>query len=472
MKKIFSYYIATGSLLAILVMGACKVSKDVARPDAALPATYRDATSDTVSISTMPWQDFFEDAALKTLITNALAHNNDLQVALKNIDAAALVLKQAKLGNIPSLGLQASAVTNRPSDNSFNGLNISQALKTNHVEDYTLAANLSWEADIWGKIRSQKAAALAGYLQRDEARKVVQTQLVSDVAKGYYNLLVLDALLAIAQKNVRLNDSTLKIIVLQYNAGQVTSLAVQQATAQKISAQELVPQFEQQLSIQENALSILTGSMPAPVTRDLTLDATALKATLQVGIPATLLSRRPDVRLSELELSKSNAEVGYAKANMYPSLTITAQGGLDAFKASNWFNIPASLFGAVAGSITQPLFQQRKLRTQYEIAKITRDQSVIRFRQSILVAVQEVSDALVTLNKLDSQQTLAATRTSTLREATHNSQLLFKNGLATYLEVITAQGNVLQSELELANIKKAQLDATVDLYRAVGGGWN
>jgi len=173
-----------------------------------------------------------------------------------------------------------------------------------------------------------------------------------------------------------------------------------------------------------------------------------------------------------MELSEANGNVGYAKANLYPSFSITAQAGLDALKTSNWFTIPASLFGAVTGSLVQPLFQQKKLSTQYHIAMIDRDQTVIRFRQTVLVAVEEVSDALVKLDKLKAQRTLAADRTSVLLKATQNSQLLFKNGMANYLEVITAESNVLNSELEVTSITNAQLNATVDLYQSVGGGWN
>jgi multidrug efflux system outer membrane protein len=322
-----------------------------------------------------------------------------------------------------------------------------------------------------GKVRSQKAAALASYFGTIEARKLLQTRIVSDMAKGYYNLLMLDAQLVIARKNVLLNDSTLQVIRLQYQAGQVTSLAIQQASAQKIAAAGLVPQFERQIAIQENALSILMGSNPGPLLRDRRLGAVDIPESLGAGLPASLLVSRPDVKLAELNLAKANASVGYAQANMYPSLTITAQAGLDAFKASNWFNIPASLFGAVAGSLVQPIFQQKKLKTQYELAKVSRDQTVIQFRQTVLIAVGEVSDAYSGLDKLKEQQDLAASRTVTLVQATNNAQLLFKNGLANYLEVITAQGDVLQSELEVAGIKKARLDAMVDLYRAAGGGW-
>jgi multidrug efflux system outer membrane protein len=472
MKIIYKYSAAIIILIAAQILAGCKVSKDVALPDTALPKAYRDPAADSASIGALPWKSFFEDAELKSLIAEALNHNYDLQVAVKNIEAAELAFKQSKLGNVPSVGLQATASTNRPSDNSLNGLSLNQYLGTKHIEDYTLAASLSWEADIWGKIRNQKAAALASFLSTQEARKAVQTRIVSDISKGYYNLLMLDSQLGIAKRNVKLNDSTLNIIKLQYQAGQVTTLAVQQAKAQKLTAEGLVPQFEQQIAVQENAISVLSGRLPNPVGRDISLESLSLPERLSTGMPSELLSRRPDVRRAELELSRANANVGYARSNMYPSLTINAQGGLDAIKASNWFNLPASLFGVVSGGIAQPLFDKKRLSTLYKVAKVNRDATVLQFRQSVLVAYGEVSDALVKLDKLKQQQALAAERTTTLQEATHNSQQLFKNGLATYLEVITAQGNVLQSELELASIKKARLDATVDLYRSLGGGWN
>jgi len=461
-----------GVLIAIQILAGCKVSKDLPAPDTKLPAAFEYASADTANIAKMPWDAFFSDPELKGLISEAVRHNNDLQIALKDIEAADQTLRQARLGNIPSFGIQATANTNRPSDNSLNGLSLQQYnFSSKHIEDYNVAANLSWEADLWGKIRSRKAAALAAYLNTTEARKVIQTRIVTDVAKGYYNLLMLDAQLAIAIRNVKLNDSTLNIIRLQFDAGQVTSLAVQQALAQKLTAAGLVPQFEQRIAIQENALSILTGNLPGNINRQANLNSVNVSGPVGAGIPSDLLSRRPDVKQAELALAEANGNVGFAKANLYPSLSITAQGGLDAFKASNWFTIPASLFGTVAGGLTQPLFNQRKLKTAYEISKVRREQVVVGFRQSVLVAVGEVSDNLVRISKLEQQQATAAERVNTLLQATSNSRQLFGNGLATYLEVITAQGNVLQGELELVSIKKSQLDARVDLYRAVGGGW-
>jgi len=456
----------------MLVLGSCKVSRDISKPADIFPDSYRSSTpADTITAASMPWKDFLQERFLQELIDSALVRNNDMQVAVKNIDAAQKVLKQARLGYLPAVNAAVSATTSRPSDNSLNGLTLSQFLGSKHVEDYTAAVSLSWEADIWGKVRNQKADALAAYLQTTEARKAIQTRLVADISSGYYNLLMLDAQLNIARANVALNDSTLHIIRLQYDAGQVSSLAVQQAQAQQLAAAQLIPRFEQDIAIQENAVSLLLGRAPGPVSRSSSMEHLFPLRSVSAGIPSALLSMRPDVRSAELEIDRANAQVGLNKANMYPALTITAQGGVNSFQASNWFTLPASLFGNAVGGLTQPLFQRRKLRTQYELAMVEREKSVIRFRQQVLTAVGEVSDALVRINKLGQQRITADRRTETLKQATKNAGLLFRNGMANYLEVITAQSNVLQSELQSAELKRAQLGASVELYRSVGGGW-
>ncbi len=469
MNKILKTYLP---ILTLLVLASCKLSKDISLLTATAPATFRNAENvDTASIATIQWKTFFTDAVLQNLIDSAIINNYDMQVAVKNIEAAQLIVKQTKLGYLPTANLQAGASINRPSDNSLNGLSLSQFLGKSYVEDYSVSLALSWEADIWGKIKNQKAKAVAGYLQTTEAKKAIQTNLVAYVAKGYYNLLMLDAQLLIANKNLLLNDSTLRIIKLQFNAGQVTALGVQQAEAQRLVAVQLIPLLQQNITIQENALSVLTAVAPAAIQRNSAISNIAFTNNLAAGVPSGLVSNRPDVKSYELALTIANANTGIAKANMYPSLSITATGGVNAFKASNWFNIPASLFGTVVGGITQPLFQRKQLKTQYELAKVDREKTVIQFRQSVLIAVGEVSDALVKTEKLKEQETIATTRVNTLQQAISNADLLFKNGMATYLEVITAQSNTLLGELELAALKKDQLNAVVELYRALGGGW-
>ncbi len=436
-----------------------------------LPAAFRNpASQDTGNIANIPWKQFFTNKELVALIDTALENNNDLQLAVRNIEIANRSYRAARLGSLPDITLSAGASILNPSDNSINGLSSELLLQSHHIEDYSLGMGISWEADIWGKVKNQKKEALARYLQTQEARKAVQTTLIAAIANGYYNLLMLDRQLQIARKNYALSDSTLQILRAQYNAAQVTSLAVQQVEAQQLTAAQLIPAIEQEIVIQENALSVLSGTNPAGISRNKSLDELLLPG-VSSGMPSALLDRRPDVKAAELEVVALNAKVGYTKAYMYPSLTISAQGGVNAFRASDWFNLPASLFGIVAGGITQPLFQKKKLRTQYEVAKIQREQAVIRFRQSVLKAVGEVSDALVKVQKLQEQQNVAAKRVSTLQAATAKAGLLFINGQATYLEVLTAQNSVLTGELQLASLKQSQLSALVELYRSLGGGW-
>ncbi|MBC9915172.1 efflux transporter outer membrane subunit [Chitinophaga varians] len=460
-------------LLLSLVVGlaACRVGRNYERPPVALPNQFGNVAPSDSSIAEMEWKRFFSDVTLQQLIDKALTGNYDLQLAVKRVEASQAYLKQAKAAWLPAFNATATANTNFPSKNSFTGMNLSNFNFGDHIEDYNLGVGMSWEIDVWGKIRRQREAAQATLLQSYEGQRAVQTGLVAAIASSYFNLLMLDNQLAIAKRNVALSDTIVQMIRLQKTAGEVTELAVQQAISQKQTAALLVPQLEQGIGIQENAIRILTGELPAPISRTSQLHDFKVADSLPTGIPAGMVSRRPDVRAAELGLVAANARVGAAQGNMYPSLNITANGGVNAFKASNWFTLPASLFGTVAGSITQPIFQRRALKTQLEVAKIEREQSVISFRQATLNAVGEVSDALIKLDKLKTQQQIAGEQVATTQLAVQQAQMLFRSGMATYLEVITAQSRALQAELGQADVDRQRLSAMVDLYRSLGGGW-
>ncbi|PSL48170.1 NodT family efflux transporter outer membrane factor (OMF) lipoprotein [Chitinophaga niastensis] len=460
-------------LLLSLVVGlaACRVGRNYERPPVALPQQFGNVAPSDSSIAEMEWKKFFTDATLQQLIDTALVGNYDLQLAVKRVETAQAYLKQAKVAWLPAFTASLSANTNFPSKNSFTGLNLSNNHLGDHLEDYSVGVGMSWEVDIWGKIRRQKEAALASYLQSYEGQHAVQTGLVASIANSYFNLLMLDNQLSIARRNVALSDTIVQMIRLQKTAGEVTELAVQQAISQKQTAELLLPQLEQGIAIQENAIRILTGNLPGTITRSRKLSDFQVADALPTGIPAAMVSRRPDVRASEMGLVAANAQVGAAQGNMYPTLSITANGGLNAFKASSWFNLPASLFGTVAGGVTQPIFQHRALKTQLEVAKIQREQAVIQFKQSALNAIGEVSDALVKLDKVKTQQEIAVRQVSTSQLAVQQAQMLFRSGMANYLEVITAQSRSLQAELGQADIDRQRLSAMVDLYRSLGGGW-
>lgn len=461
-------------LIFILVVTtvSCKTKVAYTEPDLQLPEEFRfTATADTASVANLEWKEFFKDPVLQGLIEKGITHNLDLQIALKQVASSQERLLQAKYLQYPDIGFGVTGQISRPSKNSMNGQSLNLFIGKDHVEDYNAAFNLSWEADIWGKIKNQQEVSRMQYLQTYEATKAIQTQVVAAIAQGYYNLLMLDKQMDIAKSNLELSTNTLSITEKMWESGDTTSLGVQQATAQKQSTELLISQLEQNIAIQENALSILVGEAPNKVSRGIEMSDTSLSQDLSTGLPAKMVSRRPDVRQQELVLLESNSLVGIAQANMYPSLKITANGGINSFKFDNWFQIPASLFGSVLGGITQPIFQKRQLKTDLAVAKIQREKNVLAFRQSVLNAMGEVSDALVSNESLKVQEQKATEQVTTLKDGIKSAQMLYKGGLANYLEVITAQSNSLQAELNLASVKRQRLSSIVDLYRALGGGW-
>ena len=462
-------------LVAVVVAGGAvscmpKLALDKVSPE--LPETFKyTATADTASVADLEWRQFFKDPILQNLIEKGIKNNYDLQIALKQVASSQERLNQAKYLQYPDISFGVSGQISRPSKNSMNGQSLDLFLGKSHVEDYNAAFNLSWEADIWGKIKNQQEVSRVQYLQTYEASKAIQTQVVAAIAQGYYNLLMLDKQMQVAKSNLELSKNTLDVTEKIWKGGETTSLGVQQAKARTESTELLITQLEQNIAIQENALSILVGENPDKISRTIEMSDSSLPQNISAGIPAAMVSRRPDVRQQELVLLESNSIVGIAQANMYPALKITANGGVNSFKIDNWFQIPASLFGSVLGGITQPIFQKKQLKTDLAVAKIQREKNVLAFRQSVLNAVGEVSDALVSNESLKAQEVKASEQVTTLKDGIKSAELLYKGGMANYLEVITAQANSLQAELNLASIKRQRLSSIVDLYRALGGGW-
>ena len=466
-KRVKGFLFAGMQLLIFGALTACGVTKPYKQQDIAFSGDYRNALpsgagnhADSV-LARLSYRSFFADTTLRALIDTAIVNNIDLQVGLKNIEIAQQTLNAAKLGNLPTLSIGVQDTRTSPSNNGVQTT----------PQDYTASASASWEADIWGKIRSRKKSALATYLKTQEAARAVRTRLVADVAAGYYNLLMLDEQLDISRKNLALADTTLKMIGYQYTAGQVTSLAVQQQKASRQSIALSIPVIEQNIAVQENALSTLCGRMPGTIHRDRALFTIKVADNLPTGIPSELLKNRPDVRAAEMAVRAAHADMGEAKANLYPSFTVSASGGLDALRSSDWFMTPGSLFSVLQGGVFQPIFQRGELKAKYQQSKIKLDQSELEFKQSVLKAVEEVSNALVRLEKIKSQETIAEERVATLHKASDNAGMLFQSGMATYLEVIIAQTNALQAELNLADIRRQHLAVMSELYRALGGGW-
>ncbi|WP_442587716.1 efflux transporter outer membrane subunit [Pedobacter sp. AW31-3R] len=464
-------HIAVG-LVVSLSLSSCVLSKKYAREDMGAPEKYRTALALTADTVQLPWKTFFKDPQLTALIEKALEKNNEVAIALKNMEQLDLAVKQAKLGLLPTLNLAAGASRSWQSKNSLNGTLSEQFIGTAYMDDYNAAFQLSWEADIWGKAKMQKNVARADYFAQQENLTALKTRIISQVAQAYYNLISLDEQLKIAEKNTALSDSTLRMIQLQYHAGQINSLAVSQAEAQKKTAQLLVPLAQQNIAVQENALSILCGSFPDHVARTGSLASVKPEEILASGVPAQLLSRRPDLKAAEYAVISANAKTGLAKAAMYPSFTLSPQIGANSFQFDKWFDLPGSITKTIAVNLAQPLFQKRSLRTAYETAAIEQEKAVLQFRQSMMTAVAEVSDAMAKYKGTADRMVLVQEKTASLEKASSDALKLYRSGMATYLEVITAQNNRLQNDLEAISIKLESLNATTDLYRALGGGVN
>ncbi len=463
--------IVTVALFSGVLLTSCIAGKNkYERTALGEPANFREQLPLTGDTIVMPWKDFYKDPLLVSIIDKALLKNNEVVVALKSIEQLELSYKQAKLSLLPTLDFNASANRTYQSENSLNGSLSQQFTGQNYLDDFSLSLGLSWEADIWGKAALQKREARANFFAQKENFAALKTRIISQVAQAYYNLLGLDEQLKIAEQNKELMENTLRITQLQYNSGIVSSLALNQTEAQKKTAELLIPLAKRNIAVQENALQILCGEFPDVVQRAGALDANQLKIAFQSGVPAALLSKRPDVKAAEYAVMSTTAKTGLAEAAMYPSINLTPQIGANSFQLDKLFDFPGSITKAIGGNLLMPLFRKGELKKNHKVAKIEQDKAVVQFKQSFLEAVGEVSDAMAQLKYADERLQLVEQKTVALQKASKDANLLYANGMVNYLEVITAQNNSLQNDLEAISIKQEKLNAATMLYRSLGGG--
>ncbi|MBO9584952.1 MAG: TolC family protein [Flavobacterium sp.] len=457
-------------LLTGAIMTSCVVGKKYSRTDLQAPEKYREEVAVTGDTVLLPWKNYYKDPLLVALIEKALVKNNEVIIAMKSMEQLDLSYKQAKLSLLPTLDFDAGASRSYPSKNSLNGSLSQQFIGKDYMDDYSANLRLSWEVDIWGKAAMQKRDAKAAYFAQKENLSALKTRIIVQVAQAYYNLLGLDEQLKIAEKNIELSTNTLNMMQLQYKSGSISSLAVNQTEAQKKTAELLVPLAKANIAVQENALQILCGEYPDKIERAGNIDAAEVSVLFAGGIPASLLSRRPDVKASEYAVMSANAKTGLAKATMYPTLSLNPSIGVNSFEFENWFDFPGSITKTIAANLAQPIFRKKALRTAYEVAVLEQEKAVVQFKQSFITAVGEVNDAMSRLKYADERIILAKDKAASLDKATSDAGLLYKSGMANYLEVIAAQNSSLQNELDLVTIKLEKLNAAINLYRALGGG--
>lgn len=451
-----------------LLLQSCFVAKNYERPAVETENLYRtdQLPQDSVSFASISYKDLFTDSYLKTYIERGLANNLDIRIALENISAAEAYVKQGKAGYLPTINGAASATrTARTSENGQFGSIFSQP-----YNQFEASGTLSWEADIWGKIRSTKRASDASYLQTVAAHQAVKTSLVSQIATTYYQLLALDKQVAVTVETIENRMRSLETITALKEAGQANQVGVDQTAAQLYSAQSQLLDLKNSLFKTETALSILLGEQPQTYDRS-SLDDQELTSDMQLGVPALLLRNRPDIMQSEFGLVNSFELTNVARSNFYPSITLSAQGGFQSLEIDNWID-SSSIFANLIGGLTQPILNGRKVRTAYEVAKAQQEQALLNFKKTLLTAGKEVSDALYDYNTAVEKEAYVTKQVVALKRAESNSEELLNSGYLTYLDLLTARENSLNAELNLVSNKLAQLSATVELYRSLGGGWH
>lgn len=466
MKNIFAYKLSVLLLIAFTLQ-SCFVAKNYDRPDLhEIDRLYRTdhVATDSALTAVLSWKELFTDPLLSEYIEEGLQNNLDIRIALQQIAAAESYMKQGKMGYLPSLDAKASMTHQELAPNSQFG-----SFFSGSIEQFELTGNLSWEADIWGKIRSNQRATQASYLQSMAAHQAVKTRLISQIASNYYLLLALDQQHKITEETIENRKKSLQTIQALKEAGNVTQVAVDQTAAQLYNAQALLIDIEKNIFRTENAFAILLGKPATHIDRSY-LGNQTLTRDLNIGLPAHLLANRPDVLAAEFRLMNTFELTNVAKSSFYPSLTLTGTGGLQSLEFKEWFS-SGSLFATLVGGITQPIFNKRRIRTQYEVAKAQQEESLLNFKKTLLTAGQEVSNALYEYEAETKKYEFRQNEVESLRKAELNSEILLNNGFGTYLDLLTARQNALNAELNTIDNKLQQLQAVVELYRALGGGW-
>lgn len=453
--------------IAATVMQSCFVAKKYDRPELKTENLYRTevVATDSASLANVSWDKVFTDPILQGHIKKGLQNNLDIRIAMQNIVAAEATMKQGKAGYFPTLSLGADWTHQQLSKNSQFGA----LLQDRSTDQYQFTGNLSWEADIWGKIRSNKRSTNAAYLQTIAANQAVKTQLIANIASTYYQLLSVDAQIKLAEETLINRNESIETIIALKDAGNVNEVGVKQTEAQKYATEIIIADLKNSLIILENSMSILLGEAPGKIERS-TFEAQAMQPEITLGVPATLLRNRPDVIAAEYNLISNFELTNVAKSSFYPTFKVTGTGGFQSIELKEWFSAN-SLFANIVTGLTQPLFNQRQIKTRYEVAKANQEQAYLQFEQALLTAGKEVSDALANYNNETNKLTIREKQVDALKKAADYSDELLTYGLVNYLEVLTAKDNALNTELNLIDNKYQQYNAIIQLYRALGGGW-
>jgi NodT family efflux transporter outer membrane factor (OMF) lipoprotein len=436
-----------------------------------------DTSQDTTNTSSLEWRNFFTDKNLVNLIDTALQNNQELMITLQDISIAKndIRLRQGQLSptvdarigaGVEKVGRYTSQGAGDASTDISPGKEVPDPLT-----DITASITANWELDIWKKLHNAKKAALTRYLSTVEGKNFVLTNLIAEVADSYYELVALDNQLEIVQQNIALQKNALEIVKIQKQATRVTELAVQKFQAEVLKSQSLEFDILQKIKVSENKINFLLGRYPTEIPRDKHSFLALMPTAINAGVPSQLLENRPDIKQAELELVAAKLDVKVARAEFYPSFSISAALGFQAFKPSYLLKFPESVLYGLAGDLAGPIINKNAIKAEFYSANARQLQAIYNYERTILNAYMEVSGQLSSISNLGKSYALKSKQVDALTKSIEISNDLFRSARADYLEVLLTQRDALESKLELIDTKKDQLSATVNMYKFLGGGW-
>lgn len=452
------------------LLSGCTVGPSYRRPVITTPPQFRAAImpASATSLADQKWFEIFNDEQLQGLVRTALENNYDLREAAARVEAAQAALGITRSNQFPTITASADVTTQRTARNG--SFPVPVGFEQDRTFGTVSAGLLSYEVDVWGRLRRATEASRADLLATEENRRTVVMTLVSDVATAYFNLLELDRELEISKRTLATREDSLRVIRTRQSRGLATLLDVRQAEQLVQVAAETIPDAERRIEQTENEISLLTGAYPGPVTRNRTLTQQELPSDIPAGLPSSLLERRPDISAAEQNLVAANATIGVARAAYFPEISLTGLFGFQSNQLSSLFTGPAKVW-QFTPRVTQPVFTAGRIKSNVRLARTQQQIALVQYQRSIQTAFREVSDALVQYQKVrelgDDQEALVAT----LQDRSRLSYRRYQGGVDTLLSALDADRDLFDAELLLAQIKRDELVSVVQLYRALGGGW-
>lgn len=474
MNNTFKYILLLGLTLNLT---GCKTPLLVQKTEnKEVPLSYNNS-KDTLNTATLKWNEYFKDAYLDSLINTALSNNQELNITLQEIDIAKNEIRARKGEYLPFVGLKGGAGVEKVGRYTSQGANdanteIKPGIETPEpLQDYGIKAYATWELDIWNKLHNAKKASVSKYLATVEGKNFMVTNLIAEIANSYYELLALDSQLSIVQQNIGLQNNALKIVKFQKEATRVTELAVKRFEAQVFNTKSLEFGIQQQIVETENRINFLVGRFPQHVQRSSENFTDLVPNAISAGIPAQLLENRPDVKQAEMDLAAAKLDIKVAKSRFFPSVGISAGIGLNAFDAKYLFKTPESLLYSLTGDLVAPLINRNAIKASYYSANAKQIQAVYNYEKTILNAYIEVSNQLAKMDNMAKIYDLKSKQVEALNTSISISNDLFLSARADYMEVLLTQRDALESKFDLVETKLQQMNAMVNIYHALGGGW-